>query len=261
MVTLLNQLGQVPIFSSVNRWETGHGVDDCPQSEATVARELHGLRYGRYYEGWRGACTDIANAAAEADAGIAVFIDNLATLTRYLVASFLVSAGDQSFFGSNRAWTDPQAWHAEFYDQPLGAPLGPASVAGTTWRREFEHTTVELDCVARTASISNWPTPPPPPTPTPPATGQWGAPRYCTSCDSRAPPYCQPPNCRDVGSMSVSACKAACVTDPSCVFINAAPVSANTSACQLFGTCHAWQRPGCAGRAWWTTYQYGRGQG
>jgi len=113
---------------------------------------MAGLSHGRFYEGWSGTCAAIAQAQAEAEAGIAVFVDRYTTapLDQYTVAAFLMAAGNQSFLAAQSSWTDPGTqWHPEYFDQPLGAPKGPATVSGTTWHREFAHVTLDLDCKNR----------------------------------------------------------------------------------------------------------------
>ena len=77
---------------------------------------------------------------------------------RYTVAAFLMTAGNQSFFASSTCWVDPcTTWHSEFYDRPLGSPLGPGQqVSASEWHRQFEHVNVTLDCTARTATIEGW---------------------------------------------------------------------------------------------------------
>ena len=103
----LNSNGQVPIFSSINRWNSTPSQQSCPRNEQQVTREMAGLSYGRFYEGWSGTCDAILQAQKEAAAGIAVFVDHYTTapLDEYTVAAFLVSAGDQSFLAVQSSWT------------------------------------------------------------------------------------------------------------------------------------------------------------
>jgi hypothetical protein len=182
--------------------------------------------------------------------------------TRYIVAAFLMSAGNQSFFASSTCWTDPcTTWHPQFYEQSLGAPLSRGEAVGTVWSRRFEHTTVTLDCKARTATITNWPTPPPTPPPPPPpppppqpptpTKGSWGKPWYCTSCANSGSLI------KNLGvSKTLTECEAACVATASCAFVNFAYAN---GACELFGNCTPpMHYPGCTGDVWWTTFQYGR---
>jgi hypothetical protein len=272
----LNSRGQVPIFSSVNKWNGTASQGSCPRNERQVTEELAGLKYGRFYEGWVPDCAAIAQAQAEAIAGIAVFIDDFLaswaepTLNQYTIAAFLVSAGNQSFFATQSSWTDPgTVWHPEYFDQPLGEPRGAAVVSGTTWHREFEHVTVDLDCKSRSATLKGWtfppppppplPPPPPPPQPPAPAKGQWGAPWYCISCSGTPGALL-----RDMGrNVSLPACQVACVANAKCTYINFGFNSAGIvaeEACQLYSSCKGWGVPTCdpAKHGWWTTFQYGR---
>lgn len=180
----LNAHGQVPIFSSINQWNSTRSQGSCPRSERQVTQEMAGLSYGRFYEGWSGTCDAILQAQTEAEAGIAVFVDRFSSrpLDEYTVAAFLVSAGNQSFLAAQSSWTDPgTVWHPEFFDQPLGAPKGPASISGTAWHREFEHVTVDLDCRTRSSKIEGWQLPPP--TTASCATYTYAA--ACTTCEGR----------------------------------------------------------------------------
>ena len=65
-------------------------------------------------------------AQAEAEAGIAVFVDDYTGhVDQYTIAAFLMSAGNQSFLAVQSSWTDPgTVWHPQYFDQPLGAPKG-----------------------------------------------------------------------------------------------------------------------------------------
>jgi hypothetical protein len=271
VATALNARGQIPIYSSLNSWNTS----SCPYDEQHVTEELRGLSHGRFYEGWGGregaSCSEIANARTEAEAGIAVFANNIGPLTTYQTAAFLVGAGNQSFFASAMGWTDPgTTWQPNFYDQPLGKPLGRALVQGTKWTRHFAHTSVTLDCADKSATITNWPTPPPPPPPsppvppspppTPPAKGAWSRAWNCTSCEQSKS------RLKVLGrGKSLEACKAACVATESCGFVNFnyGPGTANGSlGCDLYSSCippmHL--KPSCAGKfdGWWNTFIYGR---
>ena len=277
VATALNQRGQIPIYSSVNSWNHS----GCPYDEEHVAKELAGLSHGRFYEGWGGSkvgasCDEIANARAEAEAGIAVFANNIGPLTTYQTAAFLVGAGNQSFFASATGWTDPgTVWQPEFYDQPLGKPLGRAEVSGTKWTRHFEHTTVTLDCGTKTAEISDWPVPPPPPPtpptpPTPPPTppppqpptptkGRWSVAWNCTSCEkSRS-------RLKILGAgLSLEECKSACVGTPTCRFanFNYGPGTPRGSlGCDLYSSCSPPMHLKTCGTqfdGWWNTFIYGR---
>lgn len=71
------------------------------------------------------------------------------------LACFLIGAGEHSYFNYTWGWTVDQgalAWYPEF-DKPLGAPNGPATREGWTFRREFEHASVFVDVENRTAKI------------------------------------------------------------------------------------------------------------
>jgi hypothetical protein len=76
----------------------------------------------------------------------------------YTVAAFLMGAGNQSFMANSHGWTDGgTSWHPEFYEQPLGRPLGRSvQSGGYTWHREFEHVTVTLNCWKRQANFTGW---------------------------------------------------------------------------------------------------------
>eukprot|EP00040_Diaphanoeca_grandis_P044010 m.11044 g.11044 ORF g.11044 m.11044 type:complete len:492 (-) comp8613_c0_seq2:135-1610(-) len=260
VATSFNARGQIPIFSSINSWNETSSQHSCTTSEKQLTQELAGLSYGRFYEGWSGSCDDIWNAKTEAEAGIAVFINQVGVIEQYVVAAFLMTAGNQSFFASSTCWVDPcTTWHSQFYDQPLGAPKGPAVSEGTKWTREFEHTTVSLDCSAKTSTISGWPSPPPtppPPPPPPPAplppkpvNGKWSAQAYCTACHN-------PPLINKGTNFNLTQCENYCVGDAQCTFINYAY---SNGACMLFAGCDApWHFPNCKGNTWWTTLEYGR---
>jgi hypothetical protein len=79
VATALNAKGQLPIFSSINTWDepppTPQDLRGCFRTEKEVAAELQGLAYGRFYEGWGGSCADIVAVQQEAEAGIAVFVN------------------------------------------------------------------------------------------------------------------------------------------------------------------------------------------
>lgn len=266
VATALNGRGQIPIFSSLNRWnESG-----CPFNEQHVATQLAGLSHGRFYEGWSGQCEEIANAQAEAEAGVATFVNNRGPLTTYKAASFLVGAGEQSFFASCTSWTDPgTVWHPDFFDHPLGKPLGRAEVTGTRWTRRFAHTTVTLDCAdpsAGIANISGWPVPPPPPPPAPsppepkpPAKGAWSAAWNCTSCERSNS------RIRALGrGLTLDACKASCVANSKCTFVNFNYGNGSTHGslgCDIYSSCSPpMHLSTCAGvfDGWWNTFIYGR---
>jgi len=64
-------------------------------------------------------------------------------------------AGNQSFMANSRGWTDGgTVWEAEFYDQPLGRPLGRSVQQGYLWRRDFEHVSISLDAWKREANFT-----------------------------------------------------------------------------------------------------------
>ena len=274
IATRLNARGQIPIFSSINKWNATPSQGSCPRNEQQVTQEMAGLSFGRFYEGWSGTCAAIAQAQAEAEAGIAVFVDRYtaAPLDQYTVAAFLMAAGNQSFLAVQSSWTDPGTkWHPEYFDQPLGVPTGPATrVSGTSWHREFAHVTVDLDCKARSSKITGWklpplpppppPYPPPPPQPPAPAKGQWGAPWYCISCGHTSGALL-----KDLGrNVSLPACQAACVGDSRCHYINFGfGASVQDEACQLYSACEGWDGKPAVNcdpekHGWWTTFQYGR---
>jgi hypothetical protein len=273
VATALNARGQIPIYSSLNKWNQS----GCPYNEEHVAKELAGLSHGRFYEGWGGSkvgasCSEIANAQAEAEAGVAVFANNMGPLTTYQTAAFLVGAGNQSFFASATGWTDPgTVWQPDFYDQPLGKPLGKAEVLGTKWTRHFEHTTVTLDCATKTAEISNWPVPPPPPTPPPappspppaqpptPTKGEWSVAWNCTSCEKSQS------RLKVLGAgLSLDECKSACMATSTCGFanFNYGPGTPHGSlGCDLYSSCTPpMHLRTCVGKfdGWWNTFIYGR---
>ncbi len=172
-----------------------------------------------------------------------------------------MSAGDQSFFASCNCWTDPcTTWHPEFYEQPLGAPLGVGLANGSVWTRQFEHANVTLDCSAGTAHIDGWappsPAPSPPPPPPLPPKGQWGTPANCTSCDRSGPALQQ-----ISVPVSLAACQAACVADANCTAVDFAhhQDAPTGPGCQLYRDCHvAWHEAGCTADEWWTVLLYGR---
>lgn len=167
-ITKLNARGQIPIFNSNNDWNRTsappgsrprYGESNCPRSESEVHAELGpGMVYGRFQEAWNARCPDIWNARQEAEAGIPLFIHGGAKgIDAYTVAAFLMAAGDQSFMANSHGWTDGgTSWSAEFYDQPLGRPLGRSVQDGNSWRREFEHVSITLDCWKRQANFSGW---------------------------------------------------------------------------------------------------------
>ena len=84
----------------------------------------------------------------------------------YTVAAFLMGAGNQSFMANSRGWTDGGTfWRPEFYEQPLGRPLGRSVQSGYMWHREFEHVSISLDSFKRHANFTGWRLPAPPPAP------------------------------------------------------------------------------------------------
>ena len=272
----LNAQGKLPIYSSINAFDaptaTPGDLGHCVRNERQVTQEMAGLDYGRFYEGWGASCADIVNAQEEAEAGVAVFVNNYGRpLSTYVAAAFLVSAGAQSFLASSHCWVDPcTTWDPTFFDQPLGAPRGRARVDGSVWAREFEHVNVTLDCAKKTARLDGWvgaptpaPTPPtqpptPPPTlPPPPPKGSFGQAVNCTSCEqggTASKTYPCP--------FSLAQCEAACAADAHCAFINFAsnqPGGRGCDACKLYAACDPlWFNQGCKAPEWWTTYAYGR---
>ena len=271
VATALNKNGQIPIFSSVNSWDmpppTTQNLNGCSRNEEQVTKELAGLKYGRFYEGWSGKCPDIVNIQNEAEAGIAVFANNYGQLNDYDVASFLMGAGNQSFFASCTCWTDPcTSWHPQYYDQRLGPPKGPGQLVNgstTQWRREFEFVNVTLDCFHRTANFEGWnstapspaPVAPPTPSPAPPPKGQWSPPYHCTSCNEGETPLQQ-----IMIPVTLAECESACVNNSKCTAIGfGVHQDHHGEGCQLFASCdRPWHYPGCHSDEWWTTYLFGR---
>ena len=75
------------------------------------------------------------------------------------VAMFLVGAGEHQYFGAG-SWTcnhtsrEGVTWRPE-YDQPLGEPLGPATLVDTVYTRQFAYgTNVTYDTRSRTGTIA-----------------------------------------------------------------------------------------------------------
>ena len=74
------------------------------------------------------------------------------------LAAFLLAMETQSYFGSGMHWTDAgwnTPWH--MYSRPLGRPRGPAVRTGSSsFRRDFEHVMVELDCAGNISAVIDW---------------------------------------------------------------------------------------------------------
>jgi len=74
------------------------------------------------------------------------------------LAAFLLGMEEQSFFGSGMHWADP-GWDTPWpmYGRPLGRPKGPAERVGpATFRRAFEHVSVELNCSGNISAHIDW---------------------------------------------------------------------------------------------------------
>eukprot|EP00040_Diaphanoeca_grandis_P016432 m.84756 g.84756 ORF g.84756 m.84756 type:complete len:1009 (-) comp25800_c0_seq1:252-3278(-) len=94
---------------------------------------------------------------------------------------------------------------------------------------------------------SGWAGTGPAPSPAPPL-NTWSAPHLETSCEKGGKLL------KHVGNVPLETCKAACVADTDCFYINHADQSNND--CMLYSTCAT---PECeSGTGWWTTYEYGR---
>ena len=63
------------------------------------------------------------------------------------VAGFLVAAGQHSYFGcGDWFYSGGPLWFSDYYDKPIGNPLGPAKVESKVWTRSFASgTAVVLD--------------------------------------------------------------------------------------------------------------------
>ena len=73
----LNSRGQIPILSSINSWNGATPPQgSCFRDERQVTDEMAGLAYGRAYDGRGGNYAAIARAQAEAEARIAVFVND-----------------------------------------------------------------------------------------------------------------------------------------------------------------------------------------
>merc|ERR1712032_1174554 len=67
------------------------------------------------------------------------------------VAVFLLGAGKNAYLGCGPWYEQPDNqggpyWFGDFYDRPLGKPLGNATINGKVWSRSFAHgTNVTVD--------------------------------------------------------------------------------------------------------------------
>lgn len=109
--------------------------------------------------------------------------------------------------------------------------------------------TTLLIATSRAALSGGGPSPPAPP----PPPGQWSPEHNLTFCNGKQTKSSPPPS----KIISLAQCKAMCVADPGCFFVNHAEV--DPGQCQLLSTCTG---TACEYRkdqpVWWSAYAYGR---
>ena len=94
---------------------------------------------GVMFEGWAGNQMWVELLLNATQRGMLAEAHTKCPPTVMDVAAFLVAAGRHSYFGCGPWFEGPggPAWWPEFYDQPLGEPLGPAKVESKVWTRAF----------------------------------------------------------------------------------------------------------------------------
>eukprot|EP00039_Didymoeca_costata_P000074 m.44022 g.44022 ORF g.44022 m.44022 type:complete len:513 (+) comp10039_c0_seq1:34-1572(+) len=157
-------------------------VDTFPINSAMLDSILQQHNAFHFIEFWTGSDTDIQTAIKITSAGIPLIVHASGNANsyfeerEYVLAAFLVSAGEYSYWNLGDGWSvNSFPWFPE-YDRPLGKPLGPAiSPTNGSYIRQFTALNVSINTVTKQAKIT-WhgfppfpgPPPPPPPPPIPP---------------------------------------------------------------------------------------------